>query len=105
MCTEERTALIEQAESYITSMPIFAEAGIFSYSDFVLMRENSIENQYTQAENDAEWALFGEEREFLGFKTQTIDGMEERFGHIKTLDDSPYSYYYSLSETTLNPKT
>lgn len=72
----EREPLITEAENYIQTMPIFANAGIYSYADFEAVWEK---NSQTQEESDAKWTLLGEKCERLGFKLRTLQHFEVNF--------------------------
>ncbi|MCL2084682.1 MAG: hypothetical protein FWH06_05445 [Oscillospiraceae bacterium] len=74
----ERERLVAQADTQFKTMPVFAEAGIYSYADFSRLRE-ARGSAFTQAENDAYWTLYGEACNYLGFFLETLEHMEEEF--------------------------
>jgi hypothetical protein len=74
--TKTREELISEAKTYIKNMPIFAEAGIYTYEDYEKIHEKS--NQ-SALETDAIWTLLGEECNFVRFKLQAIGYIVERF--------------------------
>ncbi|MCL2078705.1 MAG: hypothetical protein FWH17_02550 [Oscillospiraceae bacterium] len=74
----ERQKLIAKAEGYIKTMPIFAESGIYSYADYGVLKD-ARGREFTQAENNAYWALYGEGCDYLGFFLETLEHMEEEF--------------------------
>ena len=74
----ERERLVADADYYIKTMPVFAEAGIYSYADYSMLREARARD-FNQAENDAYWTLLGEECDYLGFFLETLEHMDEVF--------------------------
>jgi len=75
--TKKRKELISEAETYIKNMPIFSEAGIYTYEDYERIKES--ESQ-TELESDAIWTLLGlgEDSNYVRFKLQAIDIIEAR---------------------------
>lgn len=71
-----REELIPEAEMYIKTNPIFSEVGIYTYSDY---QEMSEKRDQTEAEYNARWTLLKEECDFVQFKLQTLDKIEERY--------------------------
>ena len=74
---DTREALLAEAEAYIKKMPIFAEAGIYTYADYERVRDSD----ETQLETDAIWTLLGEECDFVQFKLQALNSIEESYYH------------------------
>jgi hypothetical protein len=87
-----RETLIFEAEAYIKSMPIFAEAAIDTYEDYVKIHEKS--NQ-TKLETDAIWTLLGDECNFVRFKLEALDNIEDRYRNYPE-----YILKNLISETT-----
>jgi hypothetical protein len=71
-----REKLITEAETYINDIPIFAEAKIYSYEDYEKIHEKS--NQ-TELETNALWALLGEECDFVRFKLEALNNIENTY--------------------------
>ena len=71
-----REELITEAETYINDIPIFAEAKIYSYEDYEKIHEKS--NQ-TELETNALWALLGEECDFVRFKLEALNNIENTY--------------------------
>jgi hypothetical protein len=96
---EERAAFIAEAERYIASMPIFAEAGIYNYSDYEALHADPFEREYTQVESDAIWTLLGEECDYLGFRLNAIAEFEEYYGYRESdIADKGGYFYENFSE-------
>jgi hypothetical protein len=74
--TEMREKLIAEMNGYIKSMPVFADAGIFSFEDYEKVREKPTN---TEAERKAVWTLLGEECDYVRFKLQALDLISERY--------------------------
>jgi hypothetical protein len=74
--TETREKLIAEMNGYIKSMPVFADAGIFSFEDYEKVREKPTN---TEAERKAVWTLLGEECDYVRFKLQALDLISERY--------------------------
>lgn len=72
----ERQAAILEAEGYIKRLPIFAEVGIYSFADYetVYAKEET-----TEREHKAIWTLLGEESDYVRFKLQALNMIEERY--------------------------
>lgn len=71
-----REKVIAEMERYIKSNPVFANVGISSYEDYE--RVDKKQNP-TEAETEALWTLFGKESNFVGFKLQTIEWIENQY--------------------------
>lgn len=71
-----REKVIAEMERYIKSNPVFANVGISSYEDYerVYKKQNP-----TEAETEALWTLFGKESNFVRFKLQTIEWIENQY--------------------------
>ena len=71
-----REKVIAEMERYIKSNPVFAKVGISSYEDYerVYKKQNP-----TEAETEALWTLFGKESNFVRFKLQTIEWIENQY--------------------------
>lgn len=78
---KNREGLIAEAETYIKNNPIFAAAGIYSYADYETISQKE---EQTKAETDARWALLGEECDFVRFKLETLDRIEEFYSLYPT---------------------
>ncbi len=85
--------LIYEAENYIQNMPVFAEAGIYTYEDYEKVHEK--EDQ-TDLESDAIWTLLREECDFVRFKLQALDSIEN--GYTRLEKGSEYLLPASASE-------
>lgn len=81
----ERESLISEAEEYINALPIFAEVGIYNYEDYEKVHDK---RDTTERETEAVWTLLGEKCNYVRFKLQALDRIEER--------------YYSYPEYTLD---
>lgn len=73
---KEREALISEAEGYINTFPIFAEVGIYSFEDY---EDNYNKDDITEREHEAIWTLLREKGNFVRFKLQALDILEERY--------------------------
>jgi hypothetical protein len=62
---ETREKLVSEIELYIESNSVFVNAGMHSYEDYVRLSEKET---HTESERKAYRALFGEERDFIGFR-------------------------------------
>lgn len=71
-----REKVIAEMERYIKSNPVFAKVGISSYEDYE--RVDKKQNP-TEAETEALWTLFGKESNFVRFKLQTIEWIENQY--------------------------
>lgn len=71
-----REKLISEAEIYIKTIPIFAEAEIYTYEDYNKIHEK--DNQ-SELETNALWTLLGEECDFVRFKLETLNNIEEGY--------------------------
>lgn len=71
-----RKALLAQAEHYIKTMPIFAQAGIHSYADYEVI---DAKGNASQLETDAIWALLGEECDYVRVKISALDNIERSY--------------------------
>lgn len=71
-----REKVIAEMERYIKSNPVFANVGISSYEDYerVYKKQNP-----TEAETEALWTLLGKESNFVRFKLQTIEWIENQY--------------------------
>ena len=71
-----REKVIAEMERYIKSNPVFAKVGISSYEDYerVYKKQNP-----TEAETEALWTLLGKESNFVRFKLQTIEWIENQY--------------------------
>ena len=94
--TKERDRLISEAETYIQTLPVFAQAGIYSYADYETFQER--EKEPSQADWDAYWTLLDEEYGYLGFFIQTLASMEEYFDSEPIFIDDPGSFWATLNE-------
>jgi len=92
----ERSRLISEAEHYIRTMSVFAEAGIHSFDDYSALREDPA-RELTQAESDAHWTLMGEECNYLGFFIETLNFMESELGYKPWIMDNPDSFWQDLN--------
>ena len=86
---ETREKLVSEIEFYIESNSVFANAGIHSYEDYVRLSEKET---HTESEREAYRALFGEECDFIGFRLQALDYIEERYHNCfsETTGDEKY---------------
>lgn len=71
-----RAEVVSEAEKFIKKTPVFSELGIYSYEDFKKVREK---NNHSKLETDAFWMLYGKECNFVGFKLEAIDRVEENY--------------------------
>lgn len=71
-----REKLITEAETYINDIPIFAKAKIYSYEDYEKIHEK---NNQTELETNALWALLGEECDFVRFKLEALNNIENTY--------------------------
>ena len=94
----ERTPLIAEAESHIQTMPIFAEAGIYSFDDYITIKEERWERESTQAEIDAVWTLLSEECDYVGFKWEALEHYERNYVYSPNTHENPDSFYHVLNE-------
>jgi hypothetical protein len=67
---ETRQTLIAEMERHIDSLPVFADAGIFSYEDYERVRGKNVQ---TEAERAAVWTLLGSETGFVRFRMQALE--------------------------------
>ena len=74
--TKTRGELIVKAESYIQSMPIFAQAGIHTYADYEKVDEKE---EQTELESEAIWTLLREACGFVGFQLEALDYIEASY--------------------------
>jgi hypothetical protein len=81
----ERQSLISEAEGYIKAFPIFSEVGIYNFEDYERIHEKDDE---TEREHEAIWTLLREEANFVRFRIQALDSIEEWYNHYPkyTLD-------------------
>jgi hypothetical protein len=73
---EEREALISEAEEFINALPIFAVVGIYNFEDYERVHDK---RDTSERETEAIWTLLGEESNFVRFKIQALDSIEERY--------------------------
>ena len=73
---ETREKLKAEMEAHIRSNPVFAAAGIYSFEDY-----ERVHAKYdrTEAEEKAVWTLLREEGDFVRFKLQALEFIEERY--------------------------
>lgn len=71
-----RKDLIEESEGYIRNDPIFANAKIYSYSDYAKLKEKT---DLTNEESSVIMQLFGENCNYVGARLQAINTAEERY--------------------------
>ena len=93
----ERALLIERAEGYFQTMPIFSDAGIYSFDDYTLLRERQ-GGEISSTESNAHWTLLGEECDYLGFKLQSLEYFEERYDFISKIIGDTESYWSFFNE-------
>lgn len=86
---KEKETLISEAEGYINTFPIFSEVGIYNFEDYEKVH---YKNEQTERENEAIWTLLGEEGNFVRFKLQALDWIEEQY----------YNYPEYMLERILN---
>ena len=72
----ERQSLISEAEEYIDKFPIFSEVGIYNFEDYERIHEK---DDQTEREYEAIWTLLGEKGNYVRFKIQALDSIEERY--------------------------
>jgi len=97
--TAENTRLLTaEAEGYIQTMPIFAEAVIYSLDDYKVIRAAEWEREITDEEKNALWTLAGEDCDYLGFRLQGLEQYEEWFGIKPNIPGNPLSFYTDLNE-------
>ena len=94
----EQASLVIEAEAYFRTMPVFAEAGVFSYDDYTAMLKRYWENEFTEAESHAHWALLGEECDYVGFRLQALQAYEDHYGLSLITSSNPDSFYHILNE-------
>lgn len=87
-----REARIAEAEKYIAINPVFSEVGIHNYADYEAVHEK---REQTQAESQAIWTLLGEETDFVQFKLNALDRVEERYDNYPV-----YTLQRLISEAT-----
>ncbi|WIV13705.1 hypothetical protein [Proteiniborus sp. MB09-C3] len=73
---KEREALISEAEGYINTFPIFSEVGIYKFKDY---EDTYSKEDVTEREYEAIWTLLREKGNFVRFKLQALDVLEERY--------------------------
>lgn len=77
---ETRETLVSEAEEYISSDPVFAEAEIYSYEDYEQLHSR---DQLTDAEQKALWRLYlAEEYGFIAFQIQAMNYLQENYSYI-----------------------
>ena len=76
--TETREALKAEMEMHIREKPVFADAGIHSFEDYERVRSKM---EQTEAERKAIWTLLGEEGDYVRFRLQALEKIEEWY-HI-----------------------
>ena len=72
----ERQAAILEAEGYIKTLPIFAEVGIYNFEDYEAVHTKE---ETTEKEHEAVWTLLGEKSNYVRFKLQALDLIENRY--------------------------
>lgn len=87
-----REELISQAEAYIKNNPVFSKVGIYTYADYEKVHENQAN---TEAESDAIWTLLGDECDFVQFKLQALNSIEENYHYYPE-----YALKNAISEAT-----
>ena len=95
---EKRGPLLLEAEEYFKTMPIFSEAGVYSYDDYKTLQNELWEREVTQAEAEAYRMLNTEECGCLGFWLSALRNLEEYTGVRARLVDNPASFHYDLNE-------
>ena len=73
---KERKALISEAEGYINTFPIFSEVGIYNFEDYEDIHNK---DDITEREHEAIWTLLREKGNFVRFKLQALDMIQERY--------------------------
>ena len=71
---KERDVLISEAEEYIDKFPIFSEVGIYNFEDYERIHEK---DDQTEREYEAIWTLLREKGNYVRFKIQALDSIEE----------------------------
>ncbi len=71
-----REKLISEAETYIKTIPIFAEVEIYTYEDYNKIHEKSYQSDL---EIKAIWTLLGDECDFVRYKLEVLDYMEDSY--------------------------
>ena len=92
----ERNRLINEAETYIPTMPVFTQAGVYSFEAYEALRES--DRELTQAESTAYWALSGEECGYLVFYLQALASMENNYGFKPSTISNPDSFWQDLND-------
>lgn len=89
---EERERLLLEAEQYIREMPIFANVGIKSYEDLMVFRD-SVDDEWTQEESDANDTLFRENCDYVGFRIQALEYLESCIGYLPRYVSGEWTYW------------
>ena len=95
---EERALLSAEAEHYIQTMPIFGEAGIDSFNDYIIFHKEHGEREETQAETDSFWMMMSEECNYAGFRLDTLNLYEEWYDYSPYTHSNPDSFYHYLND-------
>ena len=90
----EWNLFVAEADEIIKMAPVFAEAGIYSFDDFM----EGWDRELTEVESKSQMAIYSTEANMVGYKMAALKNLESNFDYSPYTHENPDSFYHDLSE-------